>query len=348
MPSSRDKPRPSAAARAFGWRPKGRRVKSSRPTESERFNSPVSPELAERIVKRLLHGRVTPVLGAGANLCDRPEDLGEWTHGCGFYPSGAELARHLAIECGVPGEDDHNLMEVATSVELSFGRAPAYEMLRDVFNIDGTPTILHRFIARARVVSRATLPAADAPLVVTTNYDDALERALDEAGEAFDVIAYVADGPGRGRFRHLASGGNAVVIDDPDGYRAIPLDERPTILKLHGTIDRSDERGDSYVIAEDQYVEYLATDVWVAIPRVLRDRLKATHLLFLGYALRDWNLLVVLKRLGILPPRYASWAVQLNPSINDTERWKRRNVECLDTDIADFVSALDAALAAQR
>jgi hypothetical protein len=183
--------------------------------------------------------------------------------------------------------------------------------------------------------------------VVTTNYDDALEYALHEADEAFDVIAYVADLPARGRFRHLPPGGNAVVIDDPDGYQAIRLDERPAILKLHGTIDHSDEQSNSFVITEEQYVEYLATDVWDEIPRVLRERLEATHLLFLGYAFRDWNLLVVLKRLGILPLQHRSWAVQLNPAYNEKERWKRRNVECLDTDIADFVSVLDAALPAQ-
>jgi hypothetical protein len=50
---------------------------------------------------------------------------------------------------------------------------------------------------------------------VTTNYDDSLERAFEEAGEAYDLVAYIADGEDRGRFLHRVQGEESVVINRP-------------------------------------------------------------------------------------------------------------------------------------
>lgn len=306
----------------------------------------VDPVLAQRIVRRLLHGSVTPVLGAGVNLCGRPEGF-VWTPGCGHYPSGTELARELAAQCDFEGEDNRNLMAVATYAELSMGRAPLYDALRPVFDIDAPPTVVHDFIARAAHVRRDTAEGdAGAPLVVTTNYDVALERALGAVGETFDVVAYVAEGEARGRFRHVKPSGDVVVIDDPDGYDAIDLD-RVVILKLHGTVDPADRHRDDFVITEEQYVEYLIADVGPAIPRVLRERLCSTHLLFLGYGLRDWNLLVVLTRMGVLPPQWNSWAIQLNAGRTEGQRWENRGIDKFDVDLVDFIGALEALLNAR-
>jgi hypothetical protein len=183
--------------------------------------------------------------------------------------------------------------------------------------------------------------------VATIRYDIALERSLRAMGETFDVVAYVAEGEARGRFRQVWPSGDVVVIDDPDGYDAIDLDDRVAILKLHGTVDPADRQGDDFVIAEEQYVEYLIADVGPAIPRVLRERLNATNLLFLGYGLRDWNLLVVLTRMGVLPPTRSSWAIQLNTNWTDQQRWQRRRIDNLDVDLVDFIGALEAALTAR-
>ena len=306
----------------------------------------VDPALARGIVKKFLRGAVTPVLGAGVNLCGRPEDF-VWTPGCGHYPSGTELAHELASHFAFEGEDDRNLMAVATYVELAVGRRYLYDALRPIFDIDASPTAVHNFIAHASVVRRQTADITFAPLVVTTNYDVALEDALSMMGETFDVVAYVAEGNARGRFRHVDPSGDVVVIDDPDGYDAIDLHDRVVILKLHGTVDRGDPRRDGFVIAEEQYVQYLITDVWRAIPRVLHARLSETNLLFLGYGLRDWNLLVVLTRMGVLPPRHRSWAVQLNTSRTDVDRWRSRDIDAFDVDLVDFIGALEAALTTQ-
>jgi SIR2-like protein len=182
-------------------------------------------------------------------------------------------------------------------------------------------------------------------LIVTTNYDDLLERALDDEGETYNVVAYVAEGPERGKFRHYRPDGERVLIEGPRSYVEPWLDERTTILKIHGTFDPNDDTGDSYVISENQYIEYLTTDVWNEIPVAVIDRLKNTRFLFLGYALRDWNLMVVLKRLLLMPPLFKAWAVQLNQTRYDTQRWNERGIdESFDVDLVNYVNALAAKL----
>ena len=51
---------------------------------------------------------------------------------------------------------------------------------------------------------------------MTTNYDDALERAFRAAGEAFDLVWYVAEGEHRGKFLHLPPDGEPRLIDQAE------------------------------------------------------------------------------------------------------------------------------------
>lgn len=299
-------------------------------------------EHAAHVVRRLLDGQVTPFLGAGANLCGRPRDY-SWTLGDHAFPSGAELSLHLAEWLSYEGDSPHDLMAVATYGEVSLGRRYLYRELREVFDRDVRPTSLHDFLARCAQVARERNSPA---LIVTTNYDGVLEHALANRGETYDVVAYVADGHGAGKFRHYPPDAEPVLITHPSTYDELGLEERTTILKIHGTFDPQDPERDSYVISENQYIEYLTTDIWDEIPAAVIERLRDTHFLFLGYAMRDWNLMVVLKRLGLIPHELTAWAVQLNQTLLDAERWKERGVgESLDVDLDKYVNALAAELA---
>ena len=101
-------------------------------------------------------------------------------------------------------------------------------------------------------------------------------------------------------------------------------------------------RLDSGEITEDDYIGYLAqTDLANAVPVGLAARLRRSHFLFLGYAMADWNLRVILQRLwGEDPPAYRSWAVQAQPKPLDREFWRRRDVDIIDVDLEKYVSAL--------
>jgi len=298
-----------------------------------------------RVMRAVLDGRVVPLLGAGANLADRPPGTA-WERGR-YLPSSAELAHHLAAQFDYP-DNDRDLVRISEYASVMTGSGPLYEQLHEVFDADYAIGPLHRFLAALPVrIEAADRPRA-CPLIVTTNYDDALERAFRDMGEPVDIVSYMADGEHRGKFVHWAPDAGAVVVERPNEYRALRPDERTVILKMHGAVDRAnaDAPWDSYVITEDHYIEYLArTDIANLVPVTLAAKLRRSHFLFLGYSMRDWNLRVILHRIwGEQKLKYKSWAVQVGPSELDREFWGLRGVDILDLRLDDYVAALDAAL----
>src|SRR6185312_8536052 len=164
-------------------------------------------------------------------------------------------------------------------------------------------------------------------------YDVALERAFADAGEEFDVVAYLASGRNRGKFCHLAPDAEPRLIDLPNTYIDLSLERRTVILKLHGQVDRSTEREwESFVVTEDDYIDYLAqADVASVVPVGLAAKLRRSHFLFLGYGMREWSLRLVLDRMwGGEVPSYRSWAVV--PEAHPLERtfWRTRDIDLLE------------------
>jgi hypothetical protein len=290
------------------------------------------------IAKRLLKGKVVPVLGAGVNLCERPPSA-SFQRGR-FLPSGQELAAVLAAD--YPMIKTRDLARVAQYIAALAGQGPLYDDLHDVFDADYPPTRLHRFLAR---LSRLTRELNNqCMLFVTTNYDDSLERAFVAEKEPFELVTYVAEGKDRGRFRHFRSDGKMVVIDRPNKYNDLRLDRSPVIAKIHGAVDRKN-RLDSFVITEDHYIDYLTrADVGGLFPVNLGEKMMTSHFLFLGYSLRDWNLRVMLYRLWgeQQGKEFKSWAVQSDPNPIDQFAWDERGVEILPVGCEDFLDAIEA------
>jgi hypothetical protein len=111
-------------------------------------------------------------------------------------------------------------------------------------------------------------------------------------------------------------------------------------------VDRANAEQDSYVITEDHYIDYLTrTDISSLLPVTLAAKLRRSHILFLGYGLRDWNLRVILHR--IWEERkltWKSWAIQLNPEELDRRFWMKRDVEIMNVCLEDYVAALSTQL----
>jgi hypothetical protein len=300
------------------------------------------------VSKRLAAGKVIPFLGAGANLVERP-DGADWRQ-AGCLPSGFELAGYLADTYAYPEQEARDLARVSQYVELAAGDAALFEELHQIFTGNQEPNKLHRLLAETPGILRGR-PAQDHPLagqlVITTNYDDALERAFTKAGEPFDLV-YYADQPDEpGRFVHVRPDGEHVEIPKHAEYRAFALEERTVILKIHGAVDRSDAYGDSYVITEDDYIEYLAREnVGALIPAHLMAKMRTSHFLFLGYGMRDWNLRVILRYIwSEQARRFGSWAIQLDPSEIDRRFWERHSVEIINVPLGNWVDAMHEQLA---
>ncbi len=126
------------------------------------------------------------------------------------------------------------------------------------------------------------LAQAPFPVFITTMFDSLLFEALKAAGkypreELFRWNDYVAWPPS--------------IYDEDPGY--IPTPEQPLIYYLFGR----DGFENSIVITEDDYFDYLLSaarnsDV---IPSVIRARLAASALLFLGYEMDGWDFRVLFR-----------------------------------------------------
>lgn len=299
-----------------------------------------------KVVKAMERGQVVPLLGAGANLCDRPPECA-WDPEL-HPPSGAELSGLLADEFGYPLDDRTELARVSEYVELAAGEGPLYERLRDIFDAEYPPNSVHRFLAALPASLEAKGKGHLHQLIITTNYDDILERAFSDADEPYEVVVYMAGGEDHGRFVHCLADGERRLIERPNEYTGLSFDTCSVILKIHGAIDRGDEARDSFVVSEDDYIEYLThANLSQLVPVSVLARLRRSHFLFLGYRMRDWNLRVMLHRLFRERDHgYRSWAVQLAPDLVDEELWSRREVDVVDVALSEYVEELTRQLEA--
>lgn len=286
-----------------------------------------SEDVDSEIVKAIAAGRVVPVIGvAGAR----------------------DLAEHLAHAFEVPNGRPVDLARVSQYVSTMKGSGPLYDELHACFEAAVEPGPVHRFLAHLPPLLRER--GAPHQLIVTTNYDLALERAFEEAGEAVDIVAYVATGPHRGHFWHRPPDDVPRAIDVPNTYATeLSLERRTILLKLHGAVDPLPEREwESFVITEDDYIDYLGhAELTAVVPVSLAAKLRRSHFLFLGYDMADWNLRLILNRIrGERPIAYRSWAVQTSPSALAQAFWRRYDVAVLDVEPQAYVELLERRLEA--
>jgi hypothetical protein len=300
-------------------------------------------------VRALLSGRLTPFLGAGANLCGRPP-IEAWEPQHEALPSGGELARYLATEFDYPYAEQEDLVRISQFISIVDGPRPLTDALHELFDADYPPTSLHRFLADIPGLLRAAGRPARYQMIVTTNYDDALERAFNAKDEPYDLVSYMTTKPYQGKFVHWAPGASeGHVIDNPQEYIDLSPKQRTVILKIHGLVDRitPERQWDSFVITEDHYIDYLTrTDISRFLPPNLIDRLKRSNFLFLGYSMRDWNLRAILQRIWQEQrgEGYTNWAVLLNPEKIDKESWEKRNVQVIEVPLDEYVERIDDTL----
>jgi len=265
-------------------------------------------------------------------------------------PNAKELAGYLADQGAYPAGESPELLRVSLFMGSLMGDVALYDALHRVFAADYRPNAVHRFLARLPAVMRAE--GSPPLLVITTNYDDALERAFDEREEPYELVYYEAkrlDDHWGSLWHRPAGGADVRAIESPNAY--LELDSGAAIiLKIHGAVDRENADRDSYVITEDDYIEYIGRSQ-VSQLKLLTSRMIRSHCLFLGYSLTDWNLRVLLNQIWQQRTLSArSWAIQRpEPDRSelsiDVERelWSDRGkVELLFAPLAEYIDKLSA------
>ena len=141
---------------------------------------------------RVIAAKVIPFLGAGGEpvLAAPPAPTGRRTTISRRAPSWRTyLAKdypHLAAETT-------DLSRISQYVDLfGGGEAVLFEKLRELFAGQYEPNPLHHLLAAIPAAIRARGVENPCQFIVTTNYDDALERAFAAAGEPIDVVYYAA------------------------------------------------------------------------------------------------------------------------------------------------------------
>jgi hypothetical protein len=193
-------------------------------------------------------------------------------------------------------------------------------------------------------------------LVITTNYDSALERAFDAVHEPYDLVVFVASGRPNGQFVHVPwsdpDGRGARAITVPNEYVELPIDEdgvleRTVIVKLHGgAADLGPgwpSLRDNFVVTEDDYIGYLTqSPVESLIPLQILNKIRDSHFLFLGYRMRDWSVRVFLQRIwGEHPLEARSWAVDPRLDLVERQLWDHFGVDVVDEPVGEFLSQIE-------
>jgi SIR2-like domain/TIR domain len=301
------------------------------------------------VLRVLLDSSLVVFLGPGANSADREEP---WHDESSFLPDADELAAYLARKAGLDTTGD--LAKVTQHVwETRPG--DLYPTLRRTFGATCPPSSVHRFLAGLPgTLERMSLPKRY-PLIVTTNYDGALERAFAEADEPFDLAVYVGalNHPDNGKFVHVPHEGEPRVAEPANGYTGFPFRqfdsaelERTVIVKIHGGVDFGSWR-DNFVIKEDDYIDYLSrSGIDEVVPLPIKDKLRNSQLLFLGLTMRDWNLRVFLQRMFGQHVPNGSWAIQRDPTKLDARFWRNTSAELYAIPLARYVAELAARIEA--
>lgn len=309
------------------------------------MNEPPYGEIADL----LQEGMVIPFLGAGVNFGNRPSGAAWTSAEKTFLPSGLELSRFLADKSSFPSKDaidTSDLAKVSSYFAETIARERLCQRLHKVFTGDFEPCAIH-----------TTLAQIERPLlIVTTNYDEMMEKALTRTGRPFDVVVHPTDRKDLEAsvlwWRHGEPEPTAV----PPNKLYIDLATTTVVYKMHGSVFGAREDWDSYVITEEDYVDFLSRMTsQTAVPAIFMRHFRTRHFLFLGYGLRDWNFRLVLKNLrSFVPSRggdgadhaddgdedIRSWAIQFRPSDLEKELWAARRVKIYDVDINEFTRRL--------
>jgi hypothetical protein len=288
-----------------------------------RVAAPSLDDHYDEVMRAFSSGRLVPVLGPGVGGV-----------------AGHELATLLAERFDLDG-GERGLAYVSQAVAARNGIGPLHDELHLALDRDFEPSPLHAWLAGLPPLLRARdLPQQ---LIVTTCFDTGVEKAFQDAEQELDVVIYIAAGRDRGKFLHIRPDGESVVVEQPNAYTGLALEERSVLLKIHGHVDRGGARElDSFAVSEDDHIDYLAgAEAAGTVPVQLAARLRRSHLLFLGYDVDDWSLRVFLRRVwGHDRLAYRSWAVQPSAETLARELWRERGVEAYDVALNGYSQQL--------
>lgn len=209
-------------------------------------------------------------------------------------PIGNQLAELLAAKGNYPDKNKDNLQRVSQHYELLLERRALVDEIISHVKTGKEPSPVLRALAELRF-----------PLVITTNYDNLYERAIDAVNKRREIAKVRAAGQvvDEQAIERATQGQYDVVIYDRDKKKET-VDcprtlnpERPYILKIHGDTDDPA----SIVVTDEDYIHFIMrmsdTQPHHPIGPNVATHLSQNNILFIGYRLTDYNLRLLFKTL---------------------------------------------------
>jgi hypothetical protein len=261
--------------------------------------------------------RCVPILGAAANVSSS-------ARGYEGLPLAADVARAMKAEMGLDDQDtrdldlDLDLAKVALEVQFQTDRPHLIEFLKHVLpDREREPSPLLRTLAR--------LPFR---LIVTTNYDRLMERALDEAGRPFIAVCQpIRPGPTIQRLlRDTLARSTDLVLYKMHGTFSDGEDEELTLTDL--------------IITEDDYIDFLSAINAGGIPALILSKMVDSTGLILGYSVKDWDFRMIYRGLPRNQMRRAVAVLKEDPSRFWSRYLSHMGFHVFAMDVYDFAEEL--------
>lgn len=165
----------------------------------------------------------------------------------------------ISIDSGVPlwgdliskikvslNTQETDYLKVAELFHIQFKDNIYYQKISEYFPKDSQPNLIHKKIVRLNVKN-----------IITTNWDELLENAINEQGEFFEIIKSDED------------------IGYSNGYSKL--------IKMHGSIEQR-----NIVFKESDYLNYSAN--FPLVENFIKSTFSTDTVLILGYSLSDINI----------------------------------------------------------
>lgn len=312
---------------------------------------PPSASVYRDIAKALKAGNVIPIIGSDMLTAGRPTDARWDKRAPAFLPSGAELAAFLAEGAAYPLHTTRADLTVVSSYYEAFKtRSVLRDRLRETLLPETIGTV--PIPTLYRVFAEVETPM----LIVSSTYDTLLERAYQAAGRPYDLVVYPTDKKELANSMLHWRHGAAEPETPAPNLLDVDLATTTVIFKIHGSLIADNDEWDSFVITEEDYVDFLARlATKTAIPSSLAAHFQDRGLLFVGYSLTDWNLRIFVRGLKrFFEKRKAatdeegdirSWTIQSAPTSLEVKIWEKRGVDPYAVDYETFATGLRDRLA---
>jgi hypothetical protein len=274
----------------------------------------------EQVAAAVTRGQCLLFLGAGVH--GPPPDGSKYVYGEDLRPPlGGTLSELLAEKCDLaskyPGENTRNLQRTSLFFETLRSRRQLVEEIENAVQVGKKPSPVLRGLAELGF-----------PLIITTNFDQLLEKAMADAGKDPRVTVYTPDS-----------------TRPTDQYLDEPSADRPFLFKIHGDIGHPE----SIVITDEDYIQFVLrmTDqaLYYPVPDTFTYQFQRWTTLFVGYSLVDYNLRLLFKTLrwrfdkANIPDAY-SVDCKPDPLILEVFQNQEKYLKFIVQDVWMFVPAL--------